>query len=129
VAPPELRRSEAVFVSDGRDRRAFFRWIDEQRPETLIVGSSEAISWLAVRKEPLELVVMSRELAPEARRCAGIQQDYGGLGEAAAEQMLGLLSFNQTGIPANPPRIYLRGRWVDAENEEQRQEFRMKRKA
>jgi LacI family transcriptional regulator len=114
VVPGEVRRGEAVFFSDGRDRRAFLRWLREQRPETLIVGSSEAIGWLSARKEPLEVVVMSRELAPEAHRCAGIQQDYAGLGAAAAEQLLGLLSFNQTGIPANPLRIYLRGRWVEA---------------
>jgi LacI family transcriptional regulator len=114
VVPAEVRRSEAVFASDGKDRKAFLRWVEEQQPETLIVGSSEAIVWLTARKQPLELVVMSRELAPEAGSYSGVQQDYAGLGEAAAEQMLGLLSFNQTGIPVNPLRIYLRGRWVEA---------------
>ena len=114
VVPPEVRRADSVYVSNGRDRRAFGKWLEEQRPEALIVGSSEALAWLAERKDAPEVVVTSRELAPEAKRCAGVKQDYAALGEAAAEQLLGLLSFNQTGVPANPLRVYLRGRWVEA---------------
>ncbi len=111
--PIEVRRGDSVFLSNGRDKRAFLRWLNEQRPEALIVGSSEALGWVAERPDAPELVVTSRELAPEARTCAGVKQDYVALGEAAAEQLLGLLSFNQTGVPANPVRIYLRGKWVE----------------
>lgn len=114
VVSPEVRRAETVFVSSGRDKRAFGKWLSELRPEVLIVGSSEALGWLAGREDAPEVVVTSRELAPEAKDCAGVRQDYAALGEAAAEQLLGLLSFNQTGVPANPLRVYLRGTWVEA---------------
>ena len=115
MVPPDVRRADSVYLSNGRDQRAFGKWLDAQRPEALIVGSSEALGWVAKRKDAPELVVTSRELAPEAKRCAGVKQDYAALGKAAAEQLLGLLSFNQTGVPANPLRVYLRGRWVEAD--------------
>ena len=111
--PEEIRKQDAVFESSGEDREAFLTWLKNYKPETLIVSCSPVLGWIKSMRHPPELVLTSLQLGPKNGAYAGIQQNYPRLGQAAAEQLLAQLLLNQTGVPENPLRIFITGKWVE----------------
>jgi len=111
---PQIRRVNAVFETRDDNRDRFEQWLKKLQPDVLIVASSAAFGWVCSRFPKQQIVVTSGVLAPGADEHRGIRQNYSALGEAAAEQLLGQMSLNQTGVPGNPLKIYLRGMWVES---------------
>ena len=112
--PADIRRLDAVFESDGENREAFLAWVNQYDPDCLIVSCSPVLEWMRSARVSPGLVLTSMEMAPAGSGYAGIHQNYGRLGEAAAEQLLGQLLLNQTGIPADPVKVFLTGKWMPA---------------
>ena len=115
--PPEIRRQNAVFESDGEDKAAFLAWLKAYAPETLIVSCTPVLDWVKPLKQKPEIVLTSMELGPREPAFAGIRQSYSRLGRAAAEQLIAQLLLNQTGVPPNSIRIFITGEWVEKPSE------------
>ncbi|MCC5844183.1 MAG: LacI family DNA-binding transcriptional regulator [Verrucomicrobia bacterium] len=112
---PELRKTEAVFESDAENKTAFLNWVNAWKPECLIVSCPTIPDWIREADVNPELILTSMEMAPANSAYAGIRQDYARLGGAAAEQLLAQLLLNQTGVPKDPLKVFITGKWKCAE--------------
>lgn len=107
--PPALRAANPLFESDGEDRSAFLAWLKSFAPECLIVHSARVPGWLhGMRKAP-PMVLTATNLGPAGQSIAGIHQDYNLLGKMGAEQLMGQLLLNRTGIPDVPVKVNITG--------------------
>jgi LacI family transcriptional regulator len=112
--PPEIRMHNAVFESDGLNKDAFLAWLNEFAPESLIVSCPPVLDWIQSATCQPKLILTSLAMVKEGSSFSGIRQNYGRLGSAAAEQLLAQLLLNQTGIPEDPVKVFITGKWKSA---------------
>lgn len=104
-------RNKAVFVANPGDGPAVIRWLIRYQPDAVIAGSAQAVRGVQGSGIETQLVFISKDFHPDARQYPGIHQDYGLLGNTSAEQLFSLLALNQSGIPNDPMKLFVTGRW------------------
>lgn len=105
----ELKHS--IYDSDGNDREKLLVWLQRFKPDRLIIGCSPAVSWVLESGFKTRIFLVSQYLHQDYANFSGIREDYERLGKVTAEQLMGQLITNQLGVPAEPMKTYLTGKW------------------
>jgi len=107
----DVPKREAFFEANLDDRKGFLKWMDRYRPDSLIVGYPPALNWLEAAGLPVPVVLRMLQDVPKNSPYPGIVQDFRHLGQVAAEQLIGQLQRNETGIPHHPLQTSIIGNW------------------
>jgi LacI family transcriptional regulator len=97
---------------EGRERECLMEWVEEWRPEVIIMTDNRWKAWLETlgKRVPDELGLVHLNLADDVTGWSGIDQQRGLMGSLAVETLSGLLDRGQTGrsLPASQ---FVRGAW------------------
>lgn len=107
---PENHRVPLLLVPK-LDYRTYFTWLDEHRPDVVIGFRHGLADWLKKRSGGKPLIV-NLNWQGETQSDYGIDQQMDQIGAAALDLVVEQLQTNQYGIPRNPKRVHLPGRWV-----------------
>jgi LacI family transcriptional regulator len=94
-------------------REGLLSWVKKERPEVILGGRQDIVSWLpqAGWRVPEQVGFVSLEYYPEYGDIAGVDQNSFIIGSAAVELVVEQLYHNQRGIPATPKVVMIEGRW------------------
>jgi LacI family transcriptional regulator len=115
AVPDAVRKSDSLFKIEDQGREAFYDWVASFKPDSLIIGSPGVLRWIEAMDAPPPVFMRSLERPAEEEPFSGIRQDYAGLGEAAAEQLLAQFQINRTGVPQVPLQTLITGKWEPRE--------------
>ncbi len=115
---PEEERC-APFVPDGdMAEEAFFKWLDAEKPDSLLVYKLPVKTWLAKRglRIPQDIgVAYLYRTDAEMKTSAGIDGNLQMVGAAAVDLVVEGLSSNRMGLPEHPKEILIKGHWCAGE--------------
>ncbi|MDR1011778.1 MAG: LacI family transcriptional regulator [Opitutaceae bacterium] len=91
------------------------RWYRRHRPDVVISSGVQVCAWLreAGVRVPDDAGFASTYWLPPNKGISGVYENYELIGAAAIEMLVGQLHHNERGVPAQPKRMLLPGRWVD----------------
>lgn len=93
---------------------AFKRWVVDQRPDVVIAAYNQADRWLADLglSIPDHIGLVHPGLAEDVEGWSGIDADLASQGAQAVDLLTAQIFRNEHGLPAQPKRLTIRGRWV-----------------
>ncbi|MCX6950572.1 MAG: LacI family DNA-binding transcriptional regulator [Verrucomicrobia bacterium] len=102
-------------VLEQMEEKSFLHWYREHRPDLVVGHVDEAVVWLqrAGVRVPAEAGFFSLSWTERKRPCAGLDLRLELQGEVAAETVISQIHRGESGLPADPQTIMVRGRWVD----------------
>lgn len=97
----------APLVSASIDAIEFARWLKAEKPDVVITEQTAVMEWARDLKVsvPDELGLLHLDWNPQLRDWAGMQQNSGLVGAAAADLLIGQLVNNETGVPDYPKLV------------------------
>jgi len=114
TAWPRAERIPPLFLASA-EKREFYDWLDERKPDVILLAESQIESWLAERKS-------SRKNPPSAWLRLLEQSQHNGMaidtrpekmGAAAVELVVGQIHRNERGSPQIPHTLLLDGIWSE----------------
>ena len=112
---PAARRVPPLILNE-LDEAQFRAWFRRHRPEALLSHDFEPIqTWLKRLgcEIPRDVAFVNLDRRARDGDVAGVDQDYAGIGAAAADLLIALLHRNDRGLPDKPATVLLDGTWVD----------------
>ncbi len=112
---PAARRVPPLIL-EGADEAAFLAWFHRHRPDVLLSHDLEPLrTWLkhAGLQIPRDVAFASLDRRERDGDVAGVDQDYAGVGAAAADLLIAMLHRNDRGLPSQPVTLDLDGQWID----------------
>ncbi len=104
-----------MLIEEELDEAVFLRWRKTHRPDLVIGHKDEAVGWLqkAGVRVPQETAFFNLSWTERKRACAGLDLRLELQGEVAAEVIISQIQRGERGLPVDPRKIMVRGRWVD----------------
>ena len=102
---------EAEAEAEADSRSSFLGWLDQYRPDSIIVAYPPALEWIEAAKLSIPVVLRMVQDVPGKNPYPGIYQDFNWLGQVTAEQLIGQLQRNELGIPHDPLQTSITGAW------------------
>lgn len=104
-----------MLIADEIGEAAFLRWQQKHHPDLVIGHLDEAVGWLesAGVDVPAETGFFNLSWTERRRPCAGLDLRLELQGEVAAEMLISQIQRGESGLPADPQSVMVRGRWVD----------------
>lgn len=95
--------------------QTFKRWVRDHRPDAVIAGYNQAARWLAELgfSVPGDIGLAHPGLAEDVAGWSGVDPDLRAQGAQAVDLLTAQLFRNERGLPAQPKRLTIRGRWVE----------------
>jgi DNA-binding LacI/PurR family transcriptional regulator len=105
----------APLLPDRWDAREFAAWLERTRPDAVVSKCAQVPGALrelghAVPRD-LGLAMLTR--AKPGRNLAGVNEAPEEVGAAAIDFLAGMLHRNERGMPAQPRRLLIEGRWIE----------------
>lgn len=96
------------------DHRSVTRWLDQYRPDAVVTGNYHFLDVLRSlgRRVPQDIGVACPLLPSPDTELAGVIENSPGIGSVAVDFLIGMIHRQERGIPANPQRIHVEGRWL-----------------
>jgi LacI family transcriptional regulator len=95
---------------------SFRAWLSKARPDVVLAGTAKrnVASWLAALsvKVPRDVGYALLHRCPGDGPCAGIDQNWEGIGRTAAELLVSQINAQTHGVPDSPFVLNIEGRWV-----------------
>jgi LacI family transcriptional regulator/LacI family repressor for deo operon, udp, cdd, tsx, nupC, and nupG len=84
------------------------------RPDAIVTGNYHFIDVLrSLGKRVPEEIGLACPLLPSAdTELAGVVENSVEIGSVAVDFLIGMIHRQERGVPANPPRIHVEGRWI-----------------
>ncbi len=98
------------------DEAAFRTWFEATRPDALLATHARpVVGWLKRlgRRVPRDVGLIDLAADHPELGFAGVYHDPAQLGALGVELLVGLLHRHETGVPAHPSEVLLRGEWRD----------------
>lgn len=105
-----LRREDEL--SSGK--KAFLDWFAREKPDAILVPSVWYGRWIMeqIRLDvPGQVAVAVLSVSKNESHFAGILQSSFEIGMAGADELIGLITRNERGVPSHPLRILVEGGW------------------
>jgi DNA-binding LacI/PurR family transcriptional regulator len=95
---------------------SFRRWLLGTKPDAVLALTDDVFEWIERAQMPIRSRPRPLHLAVNttAFPVAGVAQDFGAVGAAAAQMLDSLLRRNERGVPALPTVLTVEGRWQEA---------------
>ena len=102
------------FWAEKWSKPNFLRWMNEHRPDALVIAEHEPLNFLreAGWRIPDDVAVAHLDLDDSWTDLAGVHQNGFQAGEAAANLLIDTINNNTYGIPLHPRSIQIAGDWV-----------------
>jgi len=99
----------APLISASLDAIEFGRWLKAEKPDVVITEQTAVLDWARGLKiaVPDELGLIHLDWNPQLRDWAGMNQNSGLVGAAAADLLIGQLVNNETGVPDHPKLVVI----------------------
>jgi len=96
------------------DQRAVGTWLRAHRPDAIVTGNYHFLDVLCSlgKKVPDDLGVACPLLPSPDADLAGVIENSVEIGSVAVDFLIGMIHRQERGIPANPQRIHVEGRWL-----------------
>jgi len=107
-----LRREDELTTG----RQEFLDWFHLHQPDALIIPSIWYGHWLAKQLQieiPRQLAVAALSVSKDEPFFAGIRQSSFEIGMAGVDELIGLITRNERGVPSHPLRILVEGGWKE----------------
>jgi DNA-binding LacI/PurR family transcriptional regulator len=112
---PEDERCDPFLPANENSEREFLDWLDQQKPDSIIVYKLPVRSWLSKRgirvPQDIGLAHLFRT-RKEMSQGMGIDGNLQRVGAAAFDLVVEGLNTNRSGIPENPKEVLIRGHWL-----------------
>jgi DNA-binding LacI/PurR family transcriptional regulator len=94
---------------------AFKRWVKQARPDAVIATYNEVGRWLQELglEVPHDLGLVHPGLADDVAGWSGVDPDHYAQGAQAVDLLTAQVFRNERGLPLQPKRTTIKGRWVD----------------
>jgi DNA-binding LacI/PurR family transcriptional regulator len=115
----DVPKREAFFEAEADSHSRFLEWLDNYRPDSMIVAYPPALRWLEATQPSVPVVLRMVQDVPGNSAYPGIFQDFKRLGQVAAEQLIGQLQRNEVGIPLDPLQTSITGAWCGGSDKSQ----------
>jgi DNA-binding LacI/PurR family transcriptional regulator len=94
---------------------AFKRWVKQARPDAIIATYNEVGRWLQELglEVPHDLGLVHPGLADDVAGWSGVDPDHHAQGAQAVDLLTAQVFRNERGLPLQPKRTTIKGRWVD----------------
>ena len=112
---PEEHRLQP-HVDRGWDQDALLRWVEREQPDAIVANEHQFLYWLeaAGMRAPEDVAFASLGRIKRDPHIAGINQNFGQVGAAAADLVVGQIYRNDYGLPGLEKTVLIEGIWVDA---------------
>jgi LacI family transcriptional regulator/LacI family repressor for deo operon, udp, cdd, tsx, nupC, and nupG len=96
------------------DQRAVKQWLRAQKPDAIVTGNYHFLDVLRSLgcKVPEDIGVACPLLPSDDTELAGVIENSVEIGSVAVDFLIGMIHRQERGIPANPQRIHVEGRWL-----------------
>ena len=103
-----------LLAEDGSNRAHFERWLKQFNPDVVIGSHEQMLEWVQQpgRKVPETVGFVALDCPTVDGPISGIYQNHPEVGVAAAELLVGMLHWNELGLPAMPRTLLIEGSWV-----------------
>ena len=103
-----------MLVAPYTDQRAVGQWLRAHRPDAVVTGNYHFLDVLRSlgKKVPDDLGVACPLLPSPDTELAGTIENSVEIGSVAVDFLIGMIHRQERGIPANPQRIHVEGRWL-----------------
>ena len=111
----ETTRCAPYLHDEKTSAEDFYRWLDKETPDSLVVYKTPVRSYLAKRglRIPEDIAVAALYRTEEERQTMpGIDGNLQAVGAAALDLVVERLNVNRTGLPADPKEVLIKGRWI-----------------
>lgn len=104
-----------LLIPESVEEAGFMRWYGKYKPDLIIGHVDEAVLWLqrAGVRVPEDTAFFNLSWTERKRPCAGLDLRLELQGEVAAETVISQIQRGESGLPADPQSIMVRGRWMD----------------
>lgn len=104
-------------IAESEDREAFFRWLQHEKPEAVLVAEETPLQGLRTSsrggpRRPMIGWLLRPEGAPSEGR---LDQRHEQMGSLAVEMVVAQIHRNERGSPSNPYEILIDSVWVEPE--------------
>jgi ribose transport system substrate-binding protein len=109
------RRVPPLLLAEERaSRQRFGKWLEQHRPDVVIGSHEHVLEWVQEtgREVPEEMGFVALDCPTLNGSISGIYQNGPEVGVAAAELLVGMLHWNELGLPAMPRTLLIEGSWV-----------------
>lgn len=104
-------------IEQKTTRESLAHWLRTERIDCVILSAywEEMLGWIRElgHRVPQDLGVCLGQLFGNSTELAGIDNEMGRLGEAAADFVITMLKHNERGLPVYPRSVQVEGCWVD----------------
>ncbi len=96
------------------DHKAVTRWLQAHKPDAVVTGNYHFLDVLRSlgHRVPEDIGVVCPLLPSADTELAGIIEDSVGIGSVAVDFLIGMIHRRERGVPTNPQRIHVEGRWL-----------------
>lgn len=96
------------------DQRAVKQWLRTQKPDAIVTGNYHFLDVLRSLgcRVPEDIGVACPLLPSDDTELAGVIENSVEIGSVAVDFLIGMIHRQERGIPANPQRIHVEGRWL-----------------
>jgi len=96
------------------DHGAIARWLRAHRPDAIVTGNYHFLDVLRSmgRRVPEDIGVVCPLLPSADTELAGVIENSVEIGSVAVDFLIGMIHRQERGIPTNPQRIHVEGRWL-----------------
>lgn len=96
------------------DHGAVTRWLRAHRPDAIVTGNYHFLDVLRSlgRRVPEEIGVACPLLPSPDTELAGVIENSVVIGSVAVDFLIGMIHRQERGVPTNPQRIHVEGRWL-----------------
>lgn len=103
------------FIARDLERASFQDWFRAHRPDAIISSHLDVRTWLASAgvRIPGQVGFVFLDWLDESDDCAGINQHYERIAEAAVDLIVNQILHNERGVPDHPRLVLLDGEWMD----------------
>jgi LacI family transcriptional regulator/LacI family repressor for deo operon, udp, cdd, tsx, nupC, and nupG len=103
-----------VLTTPYTDHQAVAKWLTAHKPDAVITGNYHFLDVMRSlgRAVPGDLGVACPLLPSAATELAGVIENSVEIGSVAVDLLIGMIHRQERGIPANPQRIHIEGRWL-----------------
>ena len=108
------RESVPILSAPYTDHRAVTAWLRAHRPDAIVTGNYHFLDVLRSlgRKVPQDIGVACPLLPSPDTELAGVIENSVEIGSVAVDFLIGMIHRQERGIPSNPQRIHIEGRWL-----------------
>ena len=115
AAQYQIGESPLVYDYDNKNIQEFRIWLEQQRPDAVVVGDEQIKHSLTPDGLDLwqELGWACPLLSRRDSELAGVFEDSYHIGEVAVDQLTSMVMRGQRGIPDQVQRVHIEGVWVE----------------